>query len=147
MNSEKLLLEVKAAMPTTNGCAVFLGNELKTFVIYVDHGIGNVISMTMNEEKKVRPLTHDLIRSIFVGFEIELKYILINNVDNGTYYARIYLQMANELGKKIVEIDSRPSDALVLALQKKCPIYVTREVLDKTEDMSEVLERVLNNDL
>ena len=51
--------------------------------------------------------------------------------------------MENELGKKIIEIDARPSDSTVLALQHKRPIYVAREVYDSVEDMTEILERVL----
>jgi bifunctional DNase/RNase len=51
--------------------------------------------------------------------------------------------MENELGKKIVEIDARPSDSIVLALQQQRPIYVAREVFDRIEDSTEVLEREL----
>ena len=51
--------------------------------------------------------------------------------------------MENELGKKIVELDARPSDSIVLALQQKRPIYVARAVFDSVEDMTEILERVL----
>ena len=51
--------------------------------------------------------------------------------------------MENELGKKIVEIDARPSDSIVLALQQKRPIYVSRQVFEAVEDQTEALERVL----
>ena len=50
--------------------------------------------------------------------------------------------MENEIGKKIVEIDARPSDSIVLALQQKRPLFVARAVIDSAEDMSEILERV-----
>jgi len=53
------------------------------------------------------------------------------------------LHMENELGRKIVELDARPSDSIVLALQQKRPIYVATSVLEGTEDMTEILERVL----
>ena len=72
-------------MPTANGCAVFLGNEDKTFVIYVDHSVGNAISMTLNGVKKERPLTHDLIGSILLGLSITLERIVINDVSDGTF--------------------------------------------------------------
>lgn len=130
-------------MPTANGCAVFLGNEDKTFVIYVDHAVGNAIQMTLDGVRKDRPLTHDLIGQIFVGLEIGLNHVLINHVDEGTFFARILLQMDNELGKKIVEIDARPSDSMVLALQAKRPIFVAPEVFNQVDDMTEILERVL----
>jgi len=54
-------------IPTASNCAVFLGNDEKTFVIWVDHSVGNAIQMTLNGVKKERPLTHDLIGSILLG--------------------------------------------------------------------------------
>ncbi len=134
---------IKGLMPTANGCAVFLGNDVKTFVIYVDPSVGSAISMTISGVKKERPLTHDLIGHIFLGFGIGLERIVINDVNDGTYFARVILQMKNELGLKILELDARPSDSIVLALQQKRPIFVARAVFDIVEDMSEILERVL----
>ncbi len=143
MQNEVTEVAIKGVMPTANGCAVFLGNEGKTFVIYVDHSVGNAISMTLNGVKKERPLTHDLIGSILLGLNITLERIIINDVSDGTFYARIILHMQNELGRKIIEVDARPSDSIVLALQQKKPIYVAQKVFDGVEDMTEILERVL----
>jgi uncharacterized protein len=134
---------IKGLMPTANGCAVFLGNDDKTFVIYVDPTVGTAISMTINGVKKERPLTHDLIGHMLLGFSIGLERVIINDVNEGTYFARIILHMQNEIGRKIVELDARPSDSIVLALQQKRPIYVARKVFDAVEDMTEILERVL----
>jgi bifunctional DNase/RNase len=130
-------------MPTANGCAVFLGNDEKTFVIYVDHSVGNAIQMTLNGVKKERPLTHDLIGHILLGLGAKLDRVIINDVNEGTFYARIILHMENELGRKILELDARPSDSTVLALQQKRPLYTARKVFDRVEDMTEILERVL----
>jgi len=143
MQNDVSEVAIKGVMPTANGCAVFLGNAEKTFVIYVDHSVGNAISMTLNGVKKERPLTHDLIGSIFLGLNIALERVIINDVSDGTFYARIILHMQNELGRKIVEVDARPSDSIVLALQQKKPIYVAQKVLEGVDDMSEILERVL----
>jgi hypothetical protein len=143
MQKDVVEAAIKGVMPTANGCAVFLGNEEKTFVIYVDHSVGNAISMTLNGVKKERPLTHDLIGSILLGLGVGLERIVINDVNEGTFFARIILQMQNELGRKIVEVDARPSDSIVLALQQKKPIYVAQKVFDTAEDMTEILERVL----
>jgi len=134
---------IKGLMPTANGCAVFLGNDDKTFVIYVDPSVGNAISMTINGVKKERPLTHDLIGHMFLGFGIKLERVVINDVNEGTYFARIILHMHNELGRKFLELDARPSDSIVLALQQKRPIFVAQRVFDVVEDMTEILERVL----
>jgi uncharacterized protein len=136
-------VSIKGLMPTANGCAVFLGNDDKTFVIYVDPTVGTAISMTINGVKKERPLTHDLIGHMLLGFSIGLERVIINDVNEGTYFARIILHMQNEIGRKIVELDARPSDSIVLALQQKRPIYVARKVFDAVEDMTEILERVL----
>jgi bifunctional DNase/RNase len=143
MQNDVVLVIIKGVMPTANGCAVFLGNEEKTFVIYVDHSVGNAIQMTMSGVKKDRPLTHDLIGSMFLGLGVQLDHIVINDAREGTYFARILLRMENELGKKIIEVDARPSDSIVLSLQQKRPVYVARTVFDGVEDMTEILERVL----
>ena len=143
MQNDVVTVSVKGVMPTANGCAVFLGNDDKSFVIYVDHSVGNAIQMTLDGVKKERPLTHDLIAHIFLGLDVKLDHIVINDVNEGTFFARILLHMENELGKKIIEIDARPSDATVLDLQQNRPIFVARKVFDASEDMSEILERVL----
>ena len=99
--------------------------------------------MTLDGVKKERPLTHDLIGHILTGLGATIDHVVINDVNEGTFFARILLRMENELGKKIVELDARPSDSTVLALQHKRPIFVARKVFDAVEDMTEILERVL----
>lgn len=130
-------------MPTVNGCAVFLGNEDKVFVIYVDHSVGNAISMALNGVKKERPLTHDLITSMLIGLEAKITRIVINDVQESTFFARIIIEMSNEVDTKIIELDARPSDSIVLSLQNKVPIYAAEKVFTSSEDMSSILERVL----
>ena len=142
MKHDVVAVTVKGVMPTANGCAVFLGDDTKTFVIYVDHSVGNAIQMTLDGVKKDRPLTHDLIGSIMLGLDTQLDHVVINDAQEGTYFARIILRMENELGKKIVEIDARPSDSIVLALQQKRPLFVFRAVFDGAEDMTEILAQV-----
>ena len=142
MKQDVVSVTVKGVMPTANGCAVFLGDDSKTFVIYVDHSVGNAIQMTLDGVKKERPLTHDLIGSIMLGLDTKLDHIVINDAREGTFFARIILRMENELGKKIVELDARPSDSIVLALQQKRPLFVAKAVLDEADDMTEILDRV-----
>ena len=100
-------------MPTVNGCAVFLGNEDKAYVIYVDHSVGNAISMALNGVRKERPLTHDLMSNILKGLDANIIRILINDVQDSTFFARIFVEMENEVAKKILELDARPSASLV----------------------------------
>jgi uncharacterized protein len=134
---------IKGVMPTANGCAIFLGPEDKTFIIYVDPAIGNSISMIINDVKRERPMTHELIGHIFSGFGIDLQRVVINHVSNSTFFARIILEMHNEVARKIVEIDARPSDSIALALYQKKPIFVHQTVLDAVEDVTELLQRIL----
>lgn len=142
MSNEVVAITIKGVMPTANGWAVFLGTEEKTFVIYVDHAVGNALQLAINGVKKDRPLTHDLLGNILVGLGATLQHVVINDAIEGTFFARILIRMENELGKKIIEIDARPSDSIVLALQHKRPIFVVRSVLERVEDMTDVLERV-----
>jgi bifunctional DNase/RNase len=73
-----------------------------------------------------------------------LDRVIINDADDDKFFARLILNMENELGKKIVEIDARPSDSLVLAVQNKRPIYVAKKVLDAVEDMTSIFEDIKN---
>jgi bifunctional DNase/RNase len=80
------------------------------------------------------------------GLGAEVERVVISDVENGTFYARLILSMENELGHKIVEIDARPSDSIVLALSSGKPIYTARRVLDAVDDMSEILAKILQQD-
>jgi hypothetical protein len=141
MQNDVIAVTIKGLAPAANGCAVFLGNEEKTFIIYIDQSVGNAIQMTLDGVRKDRPLTHDLIGSILVGFGAKLERIVINDAREQTFFARILLSMENELGTKIIEIDARPSDSIVLALQNKRPIYAARSVFEAADDRSDVLEQ------
>lgn len=142
MKNEVVEVQIKGVGPTSNGCAVFVGNEHKVFVIYVDHGVGAAITMFLHHTPKERPLTHDLIGHIFTGLGVKVDRVIINDLKNSTYFARLILHAENELGKKILEIDARPSDCIALAVQQKSPIYVASKVFNAVEDMSEVLRRM-----
>lgn len=142
MKNEVVAIAIRGVMPTSSGCALFLGTEEKVFVVYVDQGIGNTLAMAINKVKKERPLTHDLIHNIFIGLGVTLERVVINKVEESTFFARIILKMRNELGTKLVELDARPSDALILAVQNDKPLYVAADVLEQVEDMSEILERI-----
>lgn len=143
MNTSVIPISVKGVMPTVNGCAVFLGNDDKTFVIYVDHGVGNAISFALNGVKKERPLTHDLMSSMLKGLEATITRVVINDVQESTFFARLFLEMKNEVATKIIELDARPSDSIVLSLQNSTPIFVAESVFNSVEDMTPILERVL----
>ena len=142
MKNDVIEVQVRGVLPTNSGCAVFVGNDTKTFVIYVDHSVGAAITMFLRGTPKERPLTHDLIGHIFTGLGVNVDRVIINDLKNSTYFARLILRVENELGKKIIEIDARPSDSIALAVQQKSPIYVASKVFAAVEDMSEVLKRI-----
>jgi bifunctional DNase/RNase len=143
MDNQVVPVLVKGVMPTSNGCAVFLGNEEKTFVIYVDQGIGEAIQRAVDDEQAERPLTHDLMLTLLDGLGAEVERIVINHVDQGTFFARLIVSMENELGHKIIELDARPSDSMVMALASEKPIYVAQTVIDAVDDMTEILAKIL----
>ena len=142
MNNDVVAVNIKGILPANSGSAVFIGNGDKVFVIQVEHNMGVVIGMFLNETPKERPLTHDLFGHVFGGFGITLVRVVITELKNSTYYARLILEQDNELGRKIVEVDARPSDCLAMAAQHKSPIYVATDLFEDVEDMSEVLSRI-----
>lgn len=135
-------VQIRGIVPANTGSAVFVGNEEKVFVISVDPNMGQIIRMYLREERTERPLTHELVQHIFKGFGITVERVLITDLRNSTYFARIILQQQNELGRKIVELDARPSDCLALATAQRKPIFVNSALWDQVEDMSEALERM-----
>lgn len=142
MKKDVVPVEIRGILPANSGCAIFVGNDDKVFVIQVEHNMGAIIGMFLRQTPKERPLTHDLIKSVFDGFSINVERVVITELKNATYFARLILQQQNELGRKIVEIDARPSDCLALASAQRRPIYVSSTLFDQVEDMSEVLQRL-----
>ena len=145
MKSDVLPVEIRGILPAQSGGAIFVGNDKKVFVIQVEHNMGAIIGMFLRDTPKERPLTHDLINNIFKGLSVTIERVIITEMKNSTYYARLILQQENELGRKIVEVDARPSDCLALATAQKRPIYVSNDLFDQVEDMSELLERITEN--
>ncbi len=143
VNKTVIEVQVRAVLPTSGGCAVFLGNNDKVFIIYVDQTVGSAITMFMREISKERPLTHDLVAHLMTALGAKVERVIINDLKNATYYARMIIRAENELHqKKIVELDGRPSDCIAMAIQQKAPIYVSQEVWDEVDDMSDVLRKM-----
>ncbi|MEI6337404.1 MAG: bifunctional nuclease family protein [Verrucomicrobiota bacterium] len=143
MSKPVIPVQIKALIPTSAGVAVFLGNEEKIFVIYVEPGVGNAINMFLSGASKERPLTHDLMALVLAAVGAKVERVIINDLKSGTYFGRLIITAENELQqKKIIELDARPSDCLALAAQQKAPIYVSGDVWDEVEDMSDVLDNM-----
>ena len=142
MNSDVVPVEIRGILPSSTSAAIFVGNEEKLFVIQVEQSMGAVISGFLKATPKARPLTHDLISSILKGFGVTVERVVITELRESTFYARLILQQENELGRKLVEIDARPSDCLALATAHKRPVYVASSLFQEVEDMSEVWQRI-----
>jgi hypothetical protein len=141
MSKDVVQVQIKALIPTNAGVAVFIGNTEKIFVIYVDPSVGSAINMFVNGASKERPLTHDLMALILAAVGAKVDRVIVNDLKSGTYFGRLIITAENELQqRKIIELDSRPSDCLAMATQQKAPIFVSRDVWDEVEDMSDVLE-------
>ncbi|MGB2559227.1 MAG: bifunctional nuclease family protein [Akkermansiaceae bacterium] len=133
-------VEPVALMPTSAGCAVFLGDGQKVIVFYVEPAIGASINAVMSGVKPPRPLTHDLFSQMLDAFGAKVDKAVIVKVDGDVFYARLFITAENEImERKVVEIDARPSDCLALAVRQDAPIYVREHVWDELRDMSEVL--------
>lgn len=143
MSKSVVQVQVRAVLPTKDGCAVFLGNAGKVFIIYVDQNVGAAITMFMRETPKERPLTHDLMADVMMALGAKVDRVIINELKNATYFARLILSAENELQqRKIIEIDARPSDCIAMATQQKASIYVSENVWEQVDDMSDVLKKM-----
>lgn len=138
--NDHVKVEPVALMPTSAGCAVFLGDGEKVIVFYVEPAIGASINAVMSGVKPPRPLTHDLFSQMLDAFGARVEKAIIVKVDGDVFYARLFITAENEImERKVVEIDARPSDCLALAVRQDAPIYVRQHVWDELRDMSEVL--------
>jgi bifunctional DNase/RNase len=136
---------VKGMWPTNGGAALFLGCPEKTFVIYVDPFMGHQFALHLNHPTHERPLTHDLVRNLLLGFEAEIQRVVITAVKEGVFWSRLILRSQQESPQKWVELDARPSDAILLAVQAKKPIFVTKEVLNVVTNVSDLFGHLLKN--
>lgn len=132
MFSELVQLSFDKIMQTKAYTVIILSGQNKNFAIYTDPQVGKILQLFLTEVESPRPLTHELIDKIFEGMDIRVKQVVINEVEDTVYYARLFLEQ--DLGdiRHIVEIDARPSDCLMLALMNNAPVYCTKEVLNKT---------------
>ena len=97
--------------------------------IWIGAAEGNSIAMAMSNIKAARPLTHDLIASIFDRLEIEIARVVISDLVDNTFYASLYLLHNN----KEFHIDSRPSDAIAIAIRIGAPVFVEEDVISKQD--------------
>ncbi|MBS0623258.1 MAG: bifunctional nuclease family protein [Verrucomicrobia bacterium] len=120
----------KVVQSRTYSCIVLASDE-KKFGIFSLPETGKAMQRYLTESQKERPLTHDLLHAVFRGLDMKVKQIVIVDLQDTVYYARLFLEQKLTDRINIIEIDARPSDCVTLALIYKSPIYCTRDVLEK----------------
>ncbi|MEY2821391.1 MAG: hypothetical protein RL105_963 [Verrucomicrobiota bacterium] len=129
-------------VPVQTGTAVFLVTPLKTIVIQVDPAVGEALQASLAGRLSERPLSHDLMLHLLLGLDAGVSHVAIMAVKDGVFFARILVAQDGPVARKIAEVDARPSDALVLAVKAKRPVFIARPVLDACEDMSSQLAKL-----
>lgn len=131
--SSRIRMLIKGLMldPSSNVPIVILRDEDNSIFLPIWIGVfeANAIAIQMEDVEPPRPLTHDLLRSMLEALGSSVREILISELKENTFYAQIHLDTPN--GEKVV--DSRPSDAIALALRAEAPIFVLPDVLDQAK--------------
>lgn len=131
--------------PVTNMPIVILKDVNGSSILPIWVGIyeANAIALEIEKVTTPRPMTHDLIRTVLSGLETGVRKVVVSELKEDTFYAVIWL----EKDGRLISIDSRPSDALALALRVDCPIYVEDSVLSSSKAVSAVTDKVNNEEL
>jgi len=131
--------------PVTNMPIVILKDVNGGSVLPIWVGIyeANAIALEIEQVTTPRPMTHDLIKNLLMGLETRVHKVVVNELREDTFYAVIWLEREGQ----VISIDSRPSDALALALRVDCPIFVEDEVLKNSKVAGAASERVNNEEL
>lgn len=129
---KKIELEIVAlshSITQTHSYAVVLGevNGLRRLPIVIGGFEAQAIAVALERMNPSRPLTHDLMKNFMIAFNVELHEIVINDLQEGIFYSQLVCSSANDT----VEIDSRTSDALALAVRFGCPIYTYENILEQ----------------
>ncbi|HET7873253.1 MAG TPA: bifunctional nuclease family protein [Terriglobales bacterium] len=131
--------------PVTNMPIVILKDVGGDSVLPIWVGIYEATAIALEIEKVTtpRPMTHDLLKNMLIGLDASVRKVVVNELRDDTFFAIIWVERDGQ----IVSIDSRPSDALALALRVDCPIFVEDEVLKTSKMASAVSDRVSQEEL
>jgi uncharacterized protein len=131
--------------PVTNMPIVVLKDVAGDAVLPIWVGVyeANAIALEIEKVATPRPMTHDLIKNLLLGLETQVHKIVVNELRDDTFFAVIWMEREG----KIISMDSRPSDALAIALRLDCPIYVDEEVLKTSKMANSTADRVSSEEL
>jgi bifunctional DNase/RNase len=118
-------------------------NGATALPIWVGIYEANAIALEIEKVSTPRPMTHDLMKSLLLGLDAHVHKVVVNELKDDTFFALIWL----ERGGEMISVDSRPSDALALALRLDCPIFVDDSVLKSSKLASSISEKVNNEEL
>lgn len=120
--------------PITNSPIVILQDVDRNTLLPIWVGIfeANAIALQIERVDTPRPMTHDLLKNVLLHFDAEVEKIVVTQLKENTFFALIYLTRNGEL----MTIDSRPSDAIALALRTDAPIFVTEEVIQNSRNIT-----------
>ena len=128
------VFEVDTGNPLKNTTFVLLcDNYGREFKIFVMREVAVAISMAIENERPDRPYTHDLMKTLLGRLGCRVDRVVIDDLWQETYYAKITISH----GEETFEIDSRPSDAMAMALRFRAPIYVAENILEATQSEKE----------
>ncbi len=130
--------------PVTNMPIVILKDVNGTAILPIWVGIyeANAIALEIEKVNTPRPMTHDLIKNVLLGLSAGVQKVVVNDLREDTFFALIWVERDGQL----VCIDSRPSDALAVALRLDCPIFVDEEVL-KSSKIASATEKVSDEEM
>ncbi|MEM2089912.1 MAG: bifunctional nuclease family protein [Candidatus Pacearchaeota archaeon] len=111
------------------GQTLFLKRECKTIIMTITPEQAMSIEVALKNKITERPLTHDIIKNVFEIYDIKVMHVIVHETRDGIYLAKIFLKQGN----KILALDSRPSDAVAIALRFGAKIYVKEQLLEKGE--------------
>ena len=131
--------------PVTNTPIVILkdANSDTVLPIWVGMFEANAIALEIEKVSTPRPMTHDLIKNVLVGLDASIHKVVVTELREDTFYAVIWMQKDGH----VISIDSRPSDALALALRVDCPIFVDETVLKTSKLAANMSDRVTSEEL
>jgi bifunctional DNase/RNase len=131
--------------PITNMPIVILKESAGSGILPIWVGVYEANAIALEIEKVVtpRPMTHDLLKNVLTGLDACVQKIVVTTIKDDTFYALIWLERNGTL----VSIDSRPSDALALALRIDCPIFVEEEVLKSSKCQNGSQDRIKDDEL
>jgi len=129
--------------PVTSMPIVILKDVGSSHVLPIWVGIyeANAIALEIEKVSTPRPMTHDLIKTMLLGLEAGIRKVVVNELKEDTFFAVIWVERGGEL----ITVDSRPSDALALALRLDCPIYVDDSVLKSAKTAAAMSDKLNTN--